>query len=430
MKKYLLVLILLGSLISSCTFYRSVRYWTPDIDEYNAFPQAKVEAGENKFRFYLPKNSIDIGSSKVIIHKKDTLTVDEYLAKTRTTAFLIIKNDTIICEKYYRGYDKSKISTFFSVTKSVTSLLVGIAVDEGYIKSVQDPVTDYIPELKNRDPHFQKLTIEQLLNMQAGFRFNESYSNPFSDMAKLFYGSNQLGLIEKLTFSQEPGEENDYNSVTTAVLGIVLERAIGRPYAEYLEEKVWKPLGMEYDASVNLDDKKHRSAKSYQGLNATAIDLAKIGRLYLNGGNWNGVQIVSKAWIDKSTTPCIEENHMGYKYKGYQYHWYSNSRAYYKNAEGSAFKDSLSATQFAEESGFKYYKLWKEKKNDASGYDWSVTTYGPQYYALGIMSQTLYIDPEKKFIVVRLGEKWTDNYNAIQLANILMRKAPIVEKMW
>ena len=424
MIKRLFILFLLLNMVTSCTVYRAARYWLPEIDEYNAFPQAEIRSGDDKFHF-----PVAIDSSLV----KMRPTIDEYLARSATTAYIIIKNDTIIYEHYYRGYDRSKISTFFSVTKSVTSLLVGIAVDEGHIKSVHDPVTDYIPELKNRDPRFQKLTIEHLLNMQSGLRFNESYSNPFSGMARLFYGRNQMGLIKRLKFERDPGEIYDYNSINTAILGTVLERAVKRPYAEYLEEKVWKPLGMEYDASISLDDKKHRLAKSYQGLSATAIDLAKIGRLYMNRGNWNGKQIVSKVWVDKSTTPNIAENHIsGKRYKDYQYHWYSAERGWYERDSTGAymFNDSISALRFAEESAFVHYDVRKFKNTDTPGEHWVAIDFSPDFQAFGIMSQALYVNPEKKIIMVRLGEKWYTDNNVIRLTRVLTREYPILEKRW
>jgi len=433
MKKHLFILMLLFSVFSSCTMYRAIRYWTPDIDEYNAFPQAKIQAGENNFHFPVAIDSAIVKARIKVRNDTVRISVDEYLAKTATTAYLIIKNDTIVYEQYYRGYDRSKISTFFSVTKSVTSLLVVIAVDEGYIKSVHDPVTDYIPELKKGDSRFQKLTIEHLLNMQAGLRFSESYTSPFKDMASLFYGRNQLGYLKKLKFQQDPGEKYNYNSATTAILGIVLERAINRSYAEYLEEKVWKPLGMEYNASMSLDDKKHRSAKSYYGLSATAVDLAKIGRLYMNGGNWDGKQIVSKEWVAKSTTPNVAENHIsGSKYKNYQYHWYSDERGWYERDSTGAyrFNDSISALNFAKESGFNYYDVRKLKNKDTQGSHWVVIDFSPAFSAFGIMSQILYVDPEKKLIMVRLGEKWYTDYNAVVLTRALTRQYPVVEKRW
>jgi CubicO group peptidase (beta-lactamase class C family) len=367
------------------------------------------------------------------IKNRDTLrfSIDEYLSTSATTAFLLIKNDTIVFEKYYQGYDRSKISTFFSVTKSITSLLVGIAIDEGHIKSIHDPVTDYIPEFKKGDSRFEKLTIEHLLNMQAGLRFNESYKNFFSGMAKLFYGRNSFGQLKKLKFDIEPGVENEYNSATTAILGIVLERAVKKSYTEYLKEKVWEPLGMEYNASMSLDDKKHRVAKAYQGLNATAVDLAKIGRLYLNGGNWNGKQIVSKEWIEKSTTPDIEESHTGVKYKGYQYQWYSESRTVRDSTGNYQFNDSITALRIAEELAGEHFKLWHLRNNRKSDRHWEVYKYLPQYYAFGLMNQILWIDAEKKIIMVRLGKYAENAFGSIALTrNILTWEYPIIEKSY
>jgi CubicO group peptidase (beta-lactamase class C family) len=275
--------------------------------------------------------------------------LDEYLQTTSTVAFLVIRNDSILFEKYYHGYYRERLANVFSVSKSVTSLLAGIAVEEGYIESVNDPVTKYVPELLESDPMFQQLTIEHLLNMRSGLKFDESYSNPLSDMAKLYYGDDQLGQIKKLKFAYEPGTYHDYQSVTTAVLGIVLERAIGQEWGKYLEEKVWIPVGMENKATWNLDDKKHRSAKAYQGLNITAIDLAKIGRLYMNGGKRDEKQIVDSAWVAKSTTPNVENDY-------YQYQWYSDSTS---NA----------------------------------------------FYASGLRHQRLYVDPDKQIIIVRIGKE-------------------------
>ena len=435
MNKRIFTLILLLNLFSSCTVYREVRYWLPEIDEYNAFPQAKIKSGEEKFHFPVAIDSFLVNVRLTQNVKGNILrpTIDEYLAKSATTAYLIIKNDTVIYEKYYRGYDRSKISTFFSATKSITSLLVGIAIDEGYIKSIHEPVTDYIPEFKEGDPRFQKLTIEHLLNMQAGLRFTESYTSPFKDMARLFYGSDQLSYLKKLKFERDPGEKYSYNSATTAILGIVLERAIKRPYADYLEEKVWVPLGMEYNASMGLDDKKHRSAKSYYGLSATAIDLAKIGRLYMNGGNWNGKQIVSKEWVEKSITPNIAENHISEnKYKDYQYHWYSMERGWYERDSTGAylFNDSISALRFAEKSAFTYYDVRKINNTDASGFHWVSIDFSPEFEAFGIMGQILYVNPEKKIIMVRLGKKWDTEYNTVSLTRKLIRRYPILEKKW
>lgn len=436
MKQFAKITLLILSIIlfDACTVVcRAVRYWLPEIDEYHAFPQEKIHVGEAPFHFPV---AIDSSLSKTnirAIRNGDTLrlSVDEYLAKSATTAYLIIRNDTVVFEKYYRGYDRTKISAFFSVTKSVTSLLVGIAVDEGYIRSVHDPVTDYIPEFKEGDPRFRKLTIEHLLNMQAGLRFSESYTNPFKDMARLFYGRNQFKQLKRLKFERDPGEQYDYNSATTAILGTVLERAVNRPYVEYLEEKVWIPLGMEHNASMGLDDKRHRAAKSYYGLSATALDLAKIGRLYMNGGKWNGQQIVSGEWVAKSITPNIAENHIsGRKYKDYQYHWYSEEREWYERDSAGAclFTDSVSALNFAQEKALTHYDVRRFKNQDDTGSHWAVIDFSSEFSAFGIMSQQLHVNPEKKIITVRLGEQWDHDYNAVVLSRLLTRNYPALGK--
>ena len=428
MKKYLLLLTAI-CILSSCTqIYRSIAYWTPDIDEYSAFPQDTIECGDSKYGFYFPEETNPGNVFLTLTSKTDTskFTLDEYLSKTSTTAFLIIRNDTVIFEKYYQGYNRSDISTLFSVTKSVTSLLIGIAVDEGYIESTNDPVTKYLPELDNYDPNFRNLTIEHLLNFQAGFDFNESYINPFSGMARLYYGNNQLKYLKKLKFIDNPGEVSDYNSATTAFLGLILERATQKSYAEYLEVKVWKPLGMEYNALVSLDGKKHRSAKAYAGLNATAIDLAKIGRLYLKEGSWNGNRIISKDWIVKSKTPNVEKEHIGYKYKGQQYQWYSKHYMIYDSLGNYKFADTADAFRYANYLNLDYYKVWKYNNKDGSVY-YTLYAYYPDFYALGIMNQILYIDPESNLIMVRLGKDWDKNSDIgyTHLMHILAKRLKI-----
>lgn len=426
MKTHSILLFVSLILLSSCSqVYRSIRYFKPDIDEMNAFPQQIIANPEKKFIFYESDSTEQIVLKNTINGVNNQILLEDYLKKTSTTAFLIIKNDTIIFEKYFQGYKRSDISTLFSVTKSVTSLLIGIAIDEGYIASVHDPVTKYLPELNNCDPTFKKLTIEHLLNFQAGFDYNESYVNPFSGMARLYYGNNQEKFLKKLKFKYQPGEVTNYNSATTAFLGLILEQATQQSYATYLEEKVWKTLGMQYDASLSLDDKKHRSAKAYAGLNASAIDLAKIGRLYLNEGNWNGKQIVSKDWVEKSRTPLIEDNHMRTKYKGYQNHWYNKYYLMFDTLGNYKFSDTTSAFNYAKNIGLKYYNVW-ESKNKKSETHYELYAYYPQFNALGILNQILYIDPERSIIMVRLGKDWDrkSDYGYIHLMYMISQLYP------
>jgi len=301
--------------------------------------------------------------------------------KTETQGVLIVQNDSIVYEKCTGDITPDKIAGVFSVTKSVTSLLCGIAVDEGAIKSVDDAVTEYLPELKKGDPMWQKLTIRHLLDMQSGLDFDDTYSlslkqkdlRRLNAMAKLNYGRNIPAQVRKLKFRCEPGTEYRYESMTTEILGLVIERATGRRFADYLEEKVWTPLGMESSAYLSYDSKKHHTPHAFGGLAVTMLDLAKIGRLYLNKGVWDGKRIVSESWIRQSTA-YSQDN------EGYHFCWYNTSCIGAEKAEY------------------------------------------PGYYAMGIRGQILFVNPYKDLIMVRLGLK-DDTYAHIpylfeQLSNL------------
>ncbi len=244
------------------------------------------------------------------------------------SAFIIIQNDTIKYEHYNGWLKKLDNVNIFSVSKSITALLCGIAIKEGKIHSIDDYVTDYIPELRTADKHFKSLKIRHLLNMQAGLKFKENYSNPFCSMALLYFGHDMISQIKKLKFKTAPGSQYEYNSMTTAILSYVLERATGTKYAQYLSEKLWKPLGMETLATVTLDSKKNRNAKSYGGINTNIHDLAKIGRLVLNKGNWNGKQIVDSAWVKQMYIPAIKDNNNSYSLGWYNF---TTSKTIYAN---------------------------------------------------------------------------------------------------
>ena len=402
LNRKLLILGLILFINQSCTtIYREIRYGEPGIDAYKIFPSDTIKPGGRTFHFKEGNKAIlnealltneDVKHIRTL-HDSLPFTLDYFLKKTGTTAFVVIRNDSILFERYYRGYGRGKISTIFSVSKSITSLLVGLAVDEGSISSVRDPVTKYIPELKGRDPKFDRLTIENLLNMRAGLKFTESYLNPFGRLASHYYGGNQLGKIKKLKFNREPGEKFEYQSVSSALLGIAVEKATGMPLAKYLQEKVWVPLGMEYGASWSLDDKRHRVAKAYGGLNATALDLIKIGRLYLQKGKWEGKQVVSEDWVKKSTIPDEQSN-------GYQYQW----RFITSNSKES-YPDSVSALAARNSPGNRYskciFKIW----NDGSpGNSWRIWYIHPYFYAYGFDGQVLGVCPDKNLIMVRIGE--------------------------
>ena len=275
---------------------------------------------------------------------------ETYLKKNRTVAFLVVQNDSIQYERYFKKYDHASIVPSFSMAKSVTSILIGCAIDDGLIESVHEPVTKYIPELQHRG--FDAVTIEHLLQMTSGLDFNESYVNPFGDAATFYYGTNLRRSISRMKLKHPPGTQFNYVSGDTQILGLLLERALkGKTVTAYLQEKLWSPLGMEYDASWSVDRKRNSLEKTFCCINARARDFAKIGRLYMNQGRWNGQQIVSEDWVKQST--AID------------------------TTNGSAW----------------YYQ-----------YQWWIPSERGDFMAVGILGQHIYVNPNKNLIIVRLGK--------------------------
>lgn len=352
--KYLRLLLLLfitSGLISSCKVGRFFIYNFADIKDHKKFPSRTALNDSVTFRFTVAENGRvpkNIGIDGI------DQPFEDYLEKNKTVAFLIIQNDTIQYENYFRGYDQSSVVPSFSMAKSITSILIGCAIDEGLITSVNEPVTNYIPELTENG--FEKVTIEKLLQMTSGLEFNESYFNPFGDAATFYYGTNLRKSIAKLKLDDSAENKFNYVSGDTQLLGLVLERALKtKTLTQYLEEKLWIPLEMEYDATWSLDRKKNGLEKTFCCINARARDFAKIGRLYLNKGNWNGKQIVSESWVEQSTKIDTGNGSAWL----YQYQWWLPSRT-------------------------------------------------GDFMAQGILGQYIYVNPNNNVVIVRLGKNRGD----------------------
>lgn len=332
--------------------------------------------------------------------KAEPFPLSEYLdKKTRTTAFLVVKKDTILFEEYYEGYDQNSLLPSWSVSKSFSSALAGIAIQEGYIKA-SDTITKYLPELKNYNDHWNYLTVNHLLNMRSGIDFDEdSYINPYSSVADLYMSKDFMKLLKKVKFIAEPGSRHYYSSLDTELLGLALEKALNKSLSKYLEEKIWIPLGMESEAEWTVDSKSNNNTKAFCCLNATLRDYAKFARLYLNHGNWNGTQIIDSSWIAKSVLPDFTNN-------CYQNQWYSEkSYQYSTDSQGNSrlmtFKDSTSAAQQISKPNYQHPRKHWTNQNE-----WIIQECGPDFYALGIFGQEVYIDPESEMIFIRLGKKW------------------------
>jgi len=331
-------------LCQSCHVGRFFVYNFADHKDYKKFPTRDIQAPSETF--YFKKSA---RKYPVLVNKDKWDSFEQLLEKNKTLGFAIIKNDTLLYDWYRDKYDTSSVFTSFSVAKSFVSVLIGIAIDEGLIPNTNQPITNYISELTTEG--FSKITIQHLLDMQSGIEFNESYINPFGHAAKYYYGKHLLKYIKKLKIAKEPGLGFNYRSVDSQLLGIILERATGKTLSAYLQEKIWGPLQMEYDGSWNIDSKSGATEKAFCCLNARVMDFAKLGRLMLNNGKWEGKQVVSESWVKASIAPND---------KGYSNQW------------------------------------------------WLFETPEIAFMAEGILGQFIYVNPATNTIIVRTGKNYGD----------------------
>jgi len=239
-----------------------------------------------------------------------------------TTALLVIHRDSLLFEGYYRDGSDTLRSNSFSMAKSFTAILIGVAVDEGYITSLDQPVSDFIPEFA--EGKGAVLTIRHLLQMASGIPFGESYNSPFGFMAKAYYGKNLVEETMKYRVESEPGTKWAYEGGNTILLGMILERATGRTVSQYFFEKIWSCIGAESAAYWNID-KPGGLEKTYTGVYATAKDFARIGKLWMGGGVWENDTLVSPSFVAESVRPCNIPDENGEPCTWYGLHWWIGS---------------------------------------------------------------------------------------------------------
>ncbi len=361
--------------------FRIIAWREADFRDFEKFPSRPIPAGSKEF-YFEPAPEKPPGYLRTITYRRDapdprtpresmaatldstggaevTEPLEKFLSDTDTTAFLVIQDDTLLYEKYFNGYDHESTQTSFSVAKSFVSALVGIAIEEGYIGSVEDPITKYIPELKG--PRMDKITIRHLLTMSSGLRYSGEGGGggPFGDDAKTYYDPNLRELALTVEPEVEPGTRWEYNNYHPLLLGMVLERATERPVATYLSQKIWQPLGMEADGSWSLDSDEDGFEKMESGINARAIDFAKFGYLYLNRGEWSGKQVVPASWVEQSTRLDTTTDPADF----YQYLW------------------------------------WVDVVRPERG----------RFMARGNLGQFIYVVPDKDLVIVRMGESFGYN---------------------
>jgi CubicO group peptidase (beta-lactamase class C family) len=281
---------------------------------------------------------------------------DSFLRDRETLAFVVVHEDRLVYERYFAGANRRTLQTSFSVAKSFLSTLVGIAIDEGLIGSVADPVTDYLPELAARDDRFEWITIRDLLTMSSGLRYEEpEIPVPWGDDVATYYGVDlrDVGLNGSQIVGS-PGAEWHYNNYNPLLLGVVLERATGMPVSDYMATRMWQPLGAEADATWSIDSAHSGFEKMESGLNATPVDYARFGLMFLHGGEWNGNRIVSEGWVRAATAADATADPA----QDYQYFW------------------------------------WVDLERPG------------RFYGLGNLGQYLYVAPDADVVIVRNGSDW------------------------
>jgi CubicO group peptidase (beta-lactamase class C family) len=330
---------------------RAMWWMEADVDDQYRFPSREIVAGDDVSPLTVTN---DFEPSPPAAGDSNT-SFDRFLSETETNGFLVVHDNRLVTERYPGGMSRGTRQTSFSVAKSFVSALVGLAIDEGAIDSVSDPVTEYVPELLDRDPRFAEITLRDLLSMSSGLRYEEQEIPvlPYGDDIDTYYGTDLRELALEQTEVVRPPGTWLYNNYTPLLLGLVLERATGMSVSEFMSTRLWLSLGAEWNASWSLDSEASGFEKMESGLNATPIDYARFGLLFLHRGEWNGTRIVPEAWVEEATTPVAAPN--------YGYFWWID----------------------AERPG--------------------------RFYALGNFGQYIYVAPDADAVIVRTGSDWGVN---------------------
>lgn len=283
---------------------------TASVDEYKIFENRTVKAGtSSEWPVGKDYNTSNISSERL-----------SNFERMKTIAYLVIKDDSIRHEEYWDSYSDTSHSGAFSMAKTFVSILVGAAIAEGKIKSIDQPIGDFLPEYAQGDK--SKVTVRHLLTMSSGINFDESYINPIGFAAEAYYGSDLRKLIFKYDAVGEPGKYFEYLSGNTQLLGFVLSKATGMTVSEYASEKLWRPIEAEYDAYWSLDHK-DGDEKAYCCFNSNARDFARIGKLYLDSGRWNGKQVIPEQYVLESIQPADNiDKDLNSKNERYGYSWW------------------------------------------------------------------------------------------------------------
>ncbi len=327
----------------------------------NIFPTTTVPKPDRSDIFPMSSKPYSLPTSFQV--NDSTVDTNAFLDFTLTDALIVIQNDTVRYESYSNGFKVDDHHISWSMSKSVVSALLGIAIGEGKIKSIEQTVTDYLPDFAGTG--YDQVRIKDLLQMSSGVGFNEDYGDFNSDinlMGRYFaLGMPMADFAKTLKRERTPGTYNHYVSIDTQVLGMILVKATGQPITQYMKEKLWSSIGAESEAYWIVD--KAGMEFALGGLNATARDYAKLGQLFLDTGKWQGRQIVPREWVLASITPDAP-------------HVMPGKRANAALTDGYGFQ-------------------WWIPEGSKGEFD-----------AQGIYDQFIYIDPKSKIVIVKLSSNY------------------------
>jgi CubicO group peptidase (beta-lactamase class C family) len=348
----LILLLEIGLMISGNGFVNKVVYMTllsgktgPDIDELYLFPYHEVATAQPQpWPISTRYNQQPVSDSMM-----------GAFAQYETVGFLVVKDDSLLHEQYWEGYNEHSLVNSFSMAKSINAILIGVALKEGLIKSVEEPVATYLPEFAQGEK--ATITIKHLLTMSSGLGFVEGYGSPFAWPAEAYYGPDVNAITVGEQPANAPGKIWFYKGGDSQLLGMILKKVTGKKVADYASEKLWKRIGAEDTAFWSTDE--NGMEKVSCCFYTTARDYARLAKLYMQQGNWNGQQIVDSSYV----------------------------------------KESLSVADLTDsEDG---------QKIDKYGYQWWLMNYKGHaiFYMRGIRGQYVFAIPDKNMIVVRLGHK-------------------------
>lgn len=341
---------------------RLLRHGTTTIDDFRYYPARRLVPSDAPLRF--TERSDGRGVPEIVeVTALGALRLDDVLDASHTIAFLVLKGDEIVLERYADGHAADAPSQFFSVTKSLTAVLVGAALDDGILGSLEQSVVEFVPEYAGRG--FDRVTLAHLLAMTSGIGYVEN-DNPFGLHVPFNYTSDVERMILAFRMAGEPGVQFRYKSGDVGLLALVLSRALApETLKAYAQRRLWTPLGMEDEGVWSLD-RDGGLEKAWCCLAGTARDLAKVGRLFLARGMWAGERLLSEAWIQRSL-------------------------------ERDGVDDGAWPADFAA-AGFRNYSaLW-----------WLLSEDEGDALAQGKDGQFLYLNPTRDVVVVRLGRSVGD----------------------